>query len=414
MNQSAFVRNIMTLISGKMASQIISMALVPIIARLFNPDDFGIATLFITMANFLSIVVPLRYFRASLLTQDEDEVRMIQSLSAWILLAGCVVIALVAALVSSWFITMGPFLWLLPLCTFLYGMSQIMATEHTRRQSFRNVAVADLGQTLTMGSSRILLGLGGSSALGLILGYLLAGMARLSLLARSAFNPLSLYKLKIPWSKSKELLYEYRDFPLHSMPAGLVTFLAGKTPIIVMGALFAPAVVGLYAMADRLVGMPVQTASISIREVFIRKLTLNIDNQQGLQRNLFKLTLAMFLLGLIPFGILGFFGGEMLVFILGEKWIESGGYVQILTPWYFAMWVSTGVQPTFVVLRKQAVWLKLQIVVLLMRVAVFAVGYTTAESIKTILIWFSAINVFMLVVILLLIFYLVREHSKAH
>ena len=90
MNQSAFVRNVMTLISGKIGSQLLSIAFVPIVARLFTPEDFGVATIFVTTANLFSVILPLRYFRASLLTEDDYRAKMMQSLSAWLLLIGCV------------------------------------------------------------------------------------------------------------------------------------------------------------------------------------------------------------------------------------------------------------------------------------------------------------------------------------
>lgn len=410
MNSAAFIRNVLTLMSGKIASQIISVALVPIVARLFTPDDFGVATIFITVANLLAVVLPLRYFRASLLIEDNVKADMLLAISAWMLLLGCV-LTFMASLVL--FITEDFGLdWLilfLPIAGWIYGMNNILRTQHTRQKTFNRVAISDVTQTLTMGSSRIVFGLAGSSIAGLVFGYLLAGLARLFILAKSSLNPLTLYTIKQSWPDCKRLMLEYKDFPLHNMPSGLLQFLSGKFPVLVMGFMFAPATVGFYAMSDRLVRTPVVSVAISIREVFIRKLTVNKENTVGMMGMYSKLTLGMFLLGLLPFTLLSIYGSELLTIILGENWVEAGDYVQILAPWYFSVWIVSGSQPVLMRLRKQVLWLSLQIWLFLIRVSVFVVAYVTGDDILTVLLWFSGVNVFASIVTFLLVICQIRK-----
>jgi len=260
-----------------------------------------------------------------------------------------------------------------------------------------------------MGSSRIVFGLAGSSIAGLVFGYLLAGLARLFILAKSSLNPLTLYTIKQSWPDCKRLMLEYKDFPLHNMPSGLLQFLSGKFPVLVMGFMFAPATVGFYAMSDRLVRTPVVSVAISIREVFIRKLTVNKENTVGMMGMYSKLTLGMFLLGLLPFTLLSIYGSELLTIILGENWVEAGDYVQILAPWYFSVWIVSGSQPVLMRLRKQVLWLSLQIWLFLIRVSVFVVAYVTGDDILTVLLWFSGVNVFASIVTLLLVIYQIRK-----
>jgi O-antigen/teichoic acid export membrane protein len=116
-------------------------------------------------------------------------------------------------------------------------------------------------------------------------------------------------------------------------------------------------------------------------------------------------------LGIVPFGLLGYFGSEILAFILGDRWVVAGVYTQILAPWYYAVWVSAGVQPTLVALRRQGLWLRFQIVTLLGRLAIFGAGYLIAADVETTLIWFSGFNVAMALLILSIVFYILKTET---
>ena len=51
-------RNVLKLLSSKVATQILSFATAPIIARLYSPDDFGVRQIFLSIANDFQV---LRY-----------------------------------------------------------------------------------------------------------------------------------------------------------------------------------------------------------------------------------------------------------------------------------------------------------------------------------------------------------------
>lgn len=416
--QRAFVRHVGMLLSGKLMAQALSLALVPVVARLFDPADFGVASLFITISTLLGMAGHLRYFRASLLTADDTVARAVSALSVKCLATSCVVALTVVAIMQAVATTtgfrnpLGAWVWLLPVGMFLYGMAEVMATIHVRAQTFRALAVADVAETLLVGGSRILMGLGGSSVWGLVVGYVIGSTGRITLLARNAITPFALLSEPMSWSTSKKLMTEYRDFPLLSLPAGLITVLAAKIPFFVLGILYEPSVLGFYAMADRVIQTPVIAAGTSIREVFMRKLGHNVQAGASLRGSLTKLTLAMFVLGLLPFGLLGVWGAEILTVILGDRWADVGLYVQILAPWYYASWVATGVQPTMVALRAQGLWLRIQLGMLLARLLVFAVGYVAGADVQVILEWFAGVNVVIAGLGLVLAFYLLRLPSS--
>ncbi|MCR4347319.1 MAG: oligosaccharide flippase family protein [Sulfuricaulis sp.] len=415
--QSQFVHHVATLLSGKVLAQVVSISMVPIVARLFDPDDFGVVAIFMAVAQGLAVVAPLRYFRASLLMGNDQRANMMLSMSAWLLVFFCVLVFGVVAVVapggfSAGFLEpLGVWIWLLPVQVFLLALSQIMTTAHTRNKTFRPVATADVGEALLMSGGRILTGLGGSSVWGLLVGQFIGNAGRVLLMARENVSVAKLFRLRMSWQEAKSLAIEYRDFPLHDTPAGMVTFMAEKVPLLAMGIMFAPATVGLFAMADRLIRMPVLSAGISIREVFHRRI-VGGDMGRELRKPLTALTLWMLLLGAVPFGVLGIFGTELLSFVLGEKWIDAGVFVQILAPWYYASWVNTGVHPVLMTIRRQGLWLRIQFGTLLGRVIIFGIGYLTAADVVTTLKWYSGISVLGALAVLARVYHLLGTQHR--
>lgn len=106
-----------------------------------------------------------------------------------------------------------------------------------------------------------------------------------------------------------------------------------------------------------------------------------------------------------------FLGEEIIDLLLGNRWVGAGSYLEILAPWYFSTWIIIGVQPTMVVMRKQALWLKVQFWVFVIRSAVFGVAYFTVVDAELTLMWFSAVNVSIAICILSLTFYLIPRNQ---
>ncbi|MBC8230814.1 oligosaccharide flippase family protein [bacterium] len=50
-------RNVLKLLSSRVATQILSFVTAPIIARLYSPDDFGIRQIFMSIAGVIAVVI---------------------------------------------------------------------------------------------------------------------------------------------------------------------------------------------------------------------------------------------------------------------------------------------------------------------------------------------------------------------
>ena len=82
LRRSRFVGNVLTLASGTAVSQLITIVAIPLISRLFDPDEFGVAALFLSIVTLLSVVATLRFEKAIVLPKSDDTAVNLFMLSA--------------------------------------------------------------------------------------------------------------------------------------------------------------------------------------------------------------------------------------------------------------------------------------------------------------------------------------------
>lgn len=90
---------------------------------------------------------------------------------------------------------------------------------------------------------------------------------------------------------------------------------------------------------------------------------------------LLKIVAGCAAVAVIPFSILFFCGEDILAWILGEKWREAGLYCEIMVPWLFMMWATMPCAVLVEVLRKQGIWLYVQITHVTLRAGAFGLAY---------------------------------------
>ena len=78
--------------------------------------------------------------------------------------------------------------------------------------------------------------------------------------------------------------------------------------------------------------------------------------------------------GLFPLLILTVIGKELFVLAFGNEWSEAGVFVQIMSPWLFFVLISSPLSTLPLVLEKQQVMLKINIVIFVTRLASLSVG----------------------------------------
>lgn len=377
-----FVGYIVTMMSGKGIASLIGLLTMPIVARLFSPEDFGVAAIFLSLGVLVSNVGALRYESALVLPKDDEEALLLMALAYRILGGLCVLLGVLILLYKAigipiqLFESLGIWLWLWPVGVLLLTMIQIQENWLGRQRRFRVVATSMVVGTSVTGGARIGFGLlAGSSVFGLIVGHMFGQVSRLAVQKtassegiRAAFRPTGL-------SEFRAIAAKYADFPRLNAPAALLSAAAQQMPVVLFGVLFAPAVVGYYSMANRLTHIPTTMVAQSVRRVFLQKAAEIKNRGRSLTFAFLMLTGGLAVLGLAPLAVLWFYGEPLSVWLLGDRWADAGRYLEIISPWLYVLIISAPSNPIFIVLRHQRLWLNLQMMATVVRLGIFGVAF---------------------------------------
>jgi O-antigen/teichoic acid export membrane protein len=368
---SNFVKDVSTLTGGKAVAALIRIALIPIISRLFLPDDYGAAALFMSIVGIAVTVGMMSFPQAIVLPERDADAAGLVCLSGISLIVVSVafyLVLLVSQSIGFGFLDMlGPWRWALPFVMFLQGLAMTLNNWLTRYRSFVTSVVGEIAQSATVGGLRVALGsLSGSSVSTLIIS-LVAGIGARTICYRRAIGEIRQVLQEERPSKLRGLLHEYRAFPVHNMPAELVRGVADNLLVYALSIWFGAAVVGQYAIVQGLIIMGLTLAGESVRRAYLHRATHRGFDDIELREDFGRITALLAAIAL-PLVIAAFlYARPVLEFVLGPRWSEAGHYTVCLLPWFFLHWCAMPASALVNSLRLQRFWLKFQLISLLLQ-----------------------------------------------
>jgi O-antigen/teichoic acid export membrane protein len=112
---------------------------------------------------------------------------------------------------------------------------------------------------------------------------------------------------------------------------------------------------GFYGHAFALLKLPLGIIGQSFGQVFTNHCSELVHAGKSILPLLRKTILTLFLLSLIPFAVLFFFGEPIFAVVFGKEWAVSGQYAAIMAPWLLLNFVLSPVSAIMLLLNKQKV-----------------------------------------------------------
>lgn len=333
---SRFVRNTGTLAGGTALAQVIALAAAPILTRIYGPDDFGILGVFTSFLGILAIASTLRYELAIPLARSDDQAAGVVATSLLFTAALSVIVAIAALGVGESILfalnagQLLPYLWLLPISICIVGSYQTLNYWAIRNNHFGLIAKTKFSQGVASVSTQLGLGLIGIGPLGLLLGQVVGQSAGVMSLARN-FPLRSLQGLTLPLLTAT--MHRFRRFPYLATPGALLNAATTQAPVLVFAALYGPLVAGLFALTQRIVGLPILLIGNSVNQVFFAEVAgLLKANPAKIAPRFITVAGSLALLAVLPAAALMVFGPQLFSFIFGDEWLEAGRFARMLAP----------------------------------------------------------------------------------
>ena len=373
--ESEFYRSIVTLFSGMFIARIVPAFFALIIARIYEPADFGLFVLYLTIASVLSIVTTGKYENAILLVDSQEEKRQIFRISQKIntTINGLVLTGIIISIfIFNIYETKNILLLLLtPFYAFFFSTIQLIRNIYISKKQFKNISVLEISRAVFIGLLQSLffifpefgLFLGAVLAQGFIFIYYTWKVPEALLFNISR---LSLAEIKIA--------KRYINFPKYSILSEGFNFISSQLPVFLIKPFFGNTMLGLYSFSHRYISVPVQLLSKSISSVYLQKSQALKDNIDELSELTFSLYKKQIVLGVLPFAVLGLWGAEIFAFVFGAEWEFSGHLAQIISPWLFAVMIGSPLSAILVVREKQKVSMIYNIALLAVRAISLVIG----------------------------------------
>jgi O-antigen/teichoic acid export membrane protein len=377
--QSSFLRSVTVLVSGTAFSQVILLLALPVLTRLYTPEDFGALGVYLGLVMVVSVAACLRFDIAIPLPESARD-------------AGALLcLALISAMVSSGLLAFAIFylgdalpvgvdhedfrgyLWLVPIGVLVASIYSALQFWATRVTAFPLIARTRIIQSLGAVGTQIGMGMAGIAPLGLFLGQVVNLGAGIAGLSRRAISDLRRAVFRVSFPELRRVAHEYRRFPQYSTWEALANSAGTHLPVIAIAVLASGAEAGFLVLAMRVMAAPMSLIGGAIAQVYLSRAP---GYHRGDSLGQFAMTTIGGLVrgGAGPLIFAGIVAPPFFAVVFGEEWRRAGTLVSWMTPWFVMQFLTSPVSMTLHVINMQRTALGLQLLGVTVRLGAVVVA----------------------------------------
>jgi PST family polysaccharide transporter len=307
----------------------LQFAVLPILARLLGPTDYGLVALAMPLIILANMVSDAGLGNA--LVRQRDSSKELESTIFWCTLGSSLVLAVLIALLA------GPISGLMsepkltPIIIALTPLLLISASTGvanariSRERRFALFAIGEMIATVVSSAAAIAAALAGAGAWSLVIQQCsLWAVKACWLLPLSGFRPIAFCKPSLVWP--------HLNFGLYSVGSGLADFASKSFQTMLIGALISIPAAGRYSMASRIVNLPAMILAWPLHLSIFTSVAQWGDDRIG-ARPLALRGLRGIVIVLAPlFCGLGLVADLAIEILLGPAWASTGPVLMLLAP----------------------------------------------------------------------------------
>ncbi|MEF8698628.1 MAG: oligosaccharide flippase family protein [Candidatus Accumulibacter sp. UW20] len=417
---SGVLRGMATLAMGAGLARLISVAAIPLLTRLYRPEDYGVLSVFTSIVLMLVPLLTLRYAVAIPLPRHDGLAINLMALSALLMIgmsgvAGLVLWAFAPALLT--FVSMAalaPYWWVIVLGLVGSGSYELLSMWATRRRAYHLIARTQLFQSVVGALVKIALGLLAFGPLGLLLGQVVAQSGGSgSLVARFQADFRRTVAL-LSRRRMGFLARYYRGFPVYRLPSQFLMVFSMQAPLLFTAALFGAETTGQLGLALMALALPVNILGQAIGKAYFAEVA---QLSRRAPRQILEITSfvqkRLFALGIPPALVILFWGPDLFRLLFGEVWLTAGTFASILAISIVVQFTSAPLVQVLNVFDGQRLFLAINVARTIMLVALFSIFRSAAFSAVHFVMAYSALmTLFYLAITWLVIRFLVVQSAR--
>ncbi len=414
-NTQSMFKGMFTLAKGALLARVIGILSIPILTRIYTPEDYGVLALYISFVAVLAPVLSFRYVLALPLPKVDSIAINLFFVCLQFIFINSLVIAVIFMAFSEEILSTFDMLalnkwWVLIILgaagTAIYELFTLWST---RKKHYKSIAKTQITQSLFGNAAKIILGLLSFKPLGLLLGQLIAQTGGVGSYLKIAWADIFKQRNKVTKERALFIIKYYKEFPIYRLPSQIMMVLSLQAPILMMAALFSKEVTGQLSLAMLALTLPANLIGTAIAKAYYAEIaSLGRYNVEKIIELTVKVQKRLFSIG-VPISIIGyFFFSYMFSFGFGEKWMLAGEFASLLSPFILFQFTSAPLMEVINVLGSQRSFLVLHSVRLLGLFCLYSMGKTFEMGYMEFVVYLSVYLSLFYLTASLFVFYILR------
>lgn len=348
-----FMKSLSVLVAGTALSNVFIFVTIPILTRLYTPEEFGSLSVFLSFVYTLQIIASLRYETAIPLPKKTDDAFHLLVLSSiFVVLISFITLVLVLVLPIATFFSMpelSSYMWLLSVSVLGIGFYQVLNLWTIRTEEYKAMSQAKVMMNGGQVTSQIMLGLFSLGVLGLLIGEVVGrfsgALTYMRNIKKHAFS-----KREFQFAKLVSVLKRYKSFPLISSWSSILGGIGAQLPVFFLAAVFDAKTVGLFFLAQKILIVPEGMLGFSASQVYLSQSAQYSRMSYEAYRKFFWDSIKkMTLLGVGSIGLVVLVAPPIIHIVFGDEWVQTGVYIQILAVLYLLKIIISPISANFYV-----------------------------------------------------------------
>jgi O-antigen/teichoic acid export membrane protein len=395
--KNKFTKDFALLLSGVGVAQSLPLITSPIITRLYTPADFGNFAVYAAIVGVFSVFIALGYENSLMVTKDNNESNIVLMASIYISTLNAILLFIALIMVNKEIIInvighdLSGWIYFIPFAAWSVTLVNIIQNYMNRKEDYKGISKIYVIKSLVYVVMQILCGLMSFGFFGLILSQFISQL--LVIIKKISKIKIGILHVSmVTW----EVLVNYKNFPIYNMPHGVLNALTASVPIFILTKIFDEEAAGNYSFALMVALSPAIILGTTLSKILNRNITELYNSGLPAYSQIVDIIRKIFIIGLIPFSVAFIYGANLFAFIFGDRWIESGRYLEILIPYIFILMIVSTLSFIPNLYKKQRTYLILQVIYIVSQYSSMLIGAKIFGSIYWALILYSLTSSFIL------------------
>jgi O-antigen/teichoic acid export membrane protein len=339
-------KHFFTLSFGSLISLFINTLILVVFSRIYSKEHFGDYAIFICVVSLMSIMATFRIEHLIVLEKTIIEAACLSNICKKVIKIFSFFsffLSLILCFFGIPFFSQPPFIWLLvPISIYSLSHIIIFLSWNNRIKNYKLISTYKIVQSASVGVIGVLFSFF-LKDYGLIIAYI-TGLFFSFLLFNINYKNV-IRKFNLGYTSFKDVRRTFTDNKKYIKSSfGLEFFntISKYIPNFILNAYYGNGIVGVYDMTLKVLNIPKNIISLNIGELYYQKASVFYHkSKEKFSKMTIQTFYTLFLIGVICYLPFIFWGKELFVFVLGDKWRLSGEFSEVIAFWFLLLFVSS-------------------------------------------------------------------------